>query len=155
MEQQFEGNRYIIEKEIRQVEIQRIEEELTAINKKVRDQEVETITEEQRALNLEEKEKIRKSYIPYFFKEFANREMTDQEYKDYTKKLDDPETKKGWNIKDFIEEINPEVLFEKQEKVAVNGSNEQIQELTTCAEQDGEEYANEYVNNCGGMKDER
>ena len=63
-----------------------------------------------------EKEKIKKKNIKEWFEVFAEREMTEEEYIQYREKLDDPKTAKGYNIKNFVEElINEQIKEEKKQ----------------------------------------
>jgi hypothetical protein len=59
------------------------------------------------------REDTRKKWVYEFFKLFANREMTEAEFKEYNEIMDNPLTRKGFNLKNFIEGDKGSIWIEK------------------------------------------
>jgi ADP-heptose:LPS heptosyltransferase len=57
---------------------------------------------EKRAERLKHREEERRKNVFHFFKVFAKRDMTEEEYKNYIEILEDANTRNGYNIKNFI-----------------------------------------------------
>lgn len=90
------SNPYKVTIEEREREIELMEKKLQEISK------VE-LTEVEKLELLNKKEAVRKKTIFDFYKEITGKVMTDEEYKNYIKIFEDPQTRRGYNIKNFIE----------------------------------------------------
>jgi len=110
-------NKFKVEVETKQRDIEKIEDELTQIRKKQLEKEAEKETEEYKEKRKAEKEAYRRKWILEFFKELnpEHREMTEEEYKVYTSIIDDKETKKGYSILSFINKESTRNLPQESE----------------------------------------
>ena len=64
-------------------------------------------------LRIKVKEDTRKKWIYDFFKLITDREMTEAEFKEYNEIMDNPKTRKGFNLKNFIEGDKGSIWIEK------------------------------------------
>jgi hypothetical protein len=88
------NNRTTIEEQERYIEI--LQEQRKEEIKKI-------LTIEEKSVIEAKKEEGRKKVILFYFKDLTGKDMTEEEYKNYTSILDDKFTRKGYNIKNFIE----------------------------------------------------
>jgi len=69
-----------------------------------------------------EAEKARKVWVFEFFEMITDREMTEEEYQEYISIFDNPKTRRGWNLKNFIKgDKGQEIEVKKHDKVEQAG----------------------------------
>lgn len=85
--------------------IEEIEREIESLEYKFTEKINPTYDEVLKIKELREKLKFetRNFYIKEYFKIIADREMTEAEFKEYNEIIDNPITRKGYNLKNFIE----------------------------------------------------
>lgn len=110
--------RVIVEHKIEDIE--KIEKQLTQMNQKKEQEEQYKQTEEYKKKQAEDKEAYRRRWILEYFKELhpEQRDMTEEEYKEYISILEDEGTKKSYSILSFINKENPHLnLDDEQENI--------------------------------------
>jgi hypothetical protein len=102
-------NKFRVEVESKQHIIEEVDKELTEIKKKQEEELKKYQTDEYKQKIKESNEAYRRKWILEFYKELnpEHREMSDEEYNNYTYILDDINTKKGYSILSFIKKENP------------------------------------------------
>ena len=112
----MDNNITTYKKEVLSSNISSIDEKLTKANLEEANKERVVITAEELDTKSRERDIYRRSMIFPIFKDLTNREMTEEEYKRYIKVFEDPETKTGYNIVEFIYNLNEAEKKKHKEK---------------------------------------
>jgi len=97
--------------------IEEIERMVETQSQEKKQDETKVLTDEEKKIGLQERDTKRKIWITDFYFEITGKVMTDEDYKKYLEIYDNSETRRGWNIKNFIEgDIGS--VFEKDDKLS-------------------------------------
>jgi hypothetical protein len=89
------------------IEVETKQQELKILEKKKQKIMDNVLTDEDKKKLKESKEAYRRRWILELFKEFTNRDMTEEEYQHYISIIDDVDTKQGYSLISFIKKENP------------------------------------------------